>query len=229
MCLWSCNQLMTHDNYTAVPNAQRQDQSKRVILDKRLCNKKKTGKVCESMDAVVHTRSAHVTLRSASHPAWLKQSMPGFAAPEDGPSHRKKRQKFTSQKNEPRWDGRAGIAAIISKVHSKMNVCGVTLPSELKWFRFCCRNFHYIAKVVACLSSLVGWLLQAQSSKTIREEHYQCQWLSVCVAELQKKGGSLTVDVKSFSILTSYFCEGASVILWHIAECFSTTCTSKAK
>ena len=152
MCLWSCNRLMTYDNYTAVPNAQRQAQSKRVILDRRLCNKKKGGKVCESMDAVVHTRSAHATFRSASPLAWLNQSMPPFVAPKDGPSDRKKHLKFTSQKNEPRWDGRAGIAAIISNVHSKMNVCGVNLPSELKWFRFCCRNFHYIAKVVACWS-----------------------------------------------------------------------------
>ena len=181
------------------------------------------------MDTVVHTRSAHATLRTASHPAWLSQSMPPFVAPKDGPSDRKKRLKFTSQKNEPRWDGRAGIAAMISKVHSKMNVCGVNLPSELKWFRFYCRNFHQIAKVVACLFSLVGWLLQAESSKTIREDHYQYQWHRMCVAELQTKGVSLTVDVKSLSILTSHFCEGAGAKLWHIAECFSTTCTSTAK
>ena len=136
MCLWSCNQLMTYDNYTAVPNAQRQAQSKRVILDKRLCNKKKRGKVYESMDTVVHTCSAHATLRSAGHPAGLKQSLPHFAAREDDSSDCKKRQNFTSQKNEPRWDDRAGIAATISMVHSKMNVCDVTLPSELKLFRF---------------------------------------------------------------------------------------------
>ena len=167
MCLWSCNQLMTYDNYTAVPNAQRQDQSKRVILDKRLCNKKKPGKVCESMDAVVHTRSAHLTLRSASHPAGLKQSMPGFAAPEDGPSHRKKRQKFTSQKNEPRWDGRRGIATIISKVHSKMNVCGVTLPSELKLFRFHSRNFPSDSKR-GCLFVFTCWV---SSSSRIEQDY----------------------------------------------------------
>ena len=170
------------NNYTAVPNAQRQDQSKRVILDKRLCNKKKGGRVCESMDAVVHTCSAHATFRSASPLAWLNQSMPPFVAPKDGPSDRKKHLKFTSQKNEPRWDGRAGIAAIISKLLSKMNFCDVNLPSELKSFRFYCRNFHQIAKVVACLSSLVGWLFQAESSKAIREEHYHYQRPSMCIA-----------------------------------------------
>ena len=176
MCLWSCNQLMTYDNYTAVPNAQRQAQSKRVILGKRLCNKQKRGKVYESMmDTMVHICSAHATLRSASHPAGLKQSLSHFAAREDDSSDCKKRQNFTSQKNEPRWDGRAGIAAIISKLLSKMNFCDVNLPSELKSFRFYCRNFHQIAKVVACLFSLVGWLLQAESSKTIREDHYQYQ------------------------------------------------------
>ena len=161
---------MTYDNYTAVPNAQRQDQSKRVILeilDKRLCNKKKGGKVCESMDAVVHTRSAHATFRSASPLAWLNQSMPPFVAPKDGPSDRKKHLKFTSQKNEPRWDGRAGIAAIISKVHSKMNVCDVTLPSELTLFRFHSRNFPSDSKR-GCLFVFTCWV---SSSSRIEQDY----------------------------------------------------------
>jgi hypothetical protein len=105
---------------------------------------------------------AHATLRSASHPAWLNQSMPPFVAPKDGPSDRKNRLKCTCQKSKPRWDGRPGIAAIISKVHSKMNVCGVNFPSELKCFRFYCKNFHQIAKVVALerqswFESRPGW------------------------------------------------------------------------
>ena len=167
MCLWSCNQLMTYDNYTAVPNAQRQAQSKRVILDKRLCNKKKRGKVYESMDTMVHTCSAHATLRSASHPAGLKQSLPHFAAREDDSSDCKKRQNFTSQKNEPRWDGRAGIAATISKVHSKMNVCDVTLPSELTLFRFHSRNFPSDSKR-GCLFVFTCWV---SSSSRIEQDY----------------------------------------------------------
>ena len=172
MCLWSCNQLMTYDNYTAVPNAQRQAQSKRVILDKRLCNKKKRGKVYESMDTMVHTCSAHATLRSASHPAGLKQSLPHFAAREDDSSDCKKRQNFTSQKNEPRWDGRAGIAAqfrrYIKKWMSVMLIC----RQSWHYFDSIVETSHQIAKEAACLSSLVGCLLQAESSKTIQEEHY---------------------------------------------------------
>jgi hypothetical protein len=102
----------------------------------------------------------------------------------------------------------------------KMNVCDATLPSELKLFRFYRRTFHQIVKIVACLSSFVGRLLQAESSKTIREEHYQYQCPSMCVAELHTTGGGLAMGVKSICTLTSHFCEGEDAVLWLIAEFF---------
>jgi hypothetical protein len=59
------------------------DQSGEMILDPQPCRRWKGAMLCKSMGTVVYTHLTYPALRSASNLAWLKLSMPPFAAPED--------------------------------------------------------------------------------------------------------------------------------------------------
>jgi hypothetical protein len=115
------------------------------------------------MQSANDTRQLHASIkRSKTHlfdlrvtPSWIEAEHARFCGSEDGPSAGLKQSGHNGHNFEAAF---------------KMNFCDVNLPSELKSFRFYCRNFHQIAKVVDCLSSPVGWLLQEESSKTIWEE-----------------------------------------------------------
>ena len=80
---------MTYDNYTAVPNAQRQAQSKRVILDKRLCNKKNEARFASPRTCGTYMLSTHNPPICES-PSWIEAKHARFCGSWRWP--------FTSQK-----------------------------------------------------------------------------------------------------------------------------------
>ena len=163
---------MTYDRYTAMPNAQRRDQSKRVILASGFVTKKNEARFASPRTPwYIHAQHTQPSDLRVTQLDWskaclilrlVKTTLQIAKSARILPA-RKTNQDETAERAE-----RPQFRRCIQKWMSVMLLC----RQSWHYFDSIVETSHQIAKEAACLSSLVGCLLQAESSKTIQGEHY---------------------------------------------------------